>query len=280
MRRAELPTKFEMAINLKTARVTITPVDAFGPSSCSRRRATSSFARVMSTETWSWKTGICHASVRRRAIVLRMFVSSRRSTSPGAAAGAGAAAGVAPTSARSTSSATIRPSGPVPVSDESSIPALAGDPAGERRRLDPAAVLRRLLPHLGDLLCGAAAALALLFARGAGRAFFLRILVDLLRRARAVAARRRLGRLLALLADERDRLADRHLALGDRDPQQHARSLGLDLLRHLVGVELVERLALLDRVALGLEPLDDRAGLHALAEPGELDLASHARPSA
>ena len=71
-----------------------------------------------------------------------------------------------------------------------------------------------------------------------------------------------------------------HLALGDGDPQQHARSLGLDLLRHLVGVELVERLALLDRVALGLEPLDDRAGLHALAEPRELDLASHARPSA
>ena len=31
-------------------------------------------------------------------------------------------------------------------------PALAGDPPGERRRLDPAAVLRRLLPRLGDLL--------------------------------------------------------------------------------------------------------------------------------
>ena len=56
------------------------------------------------------------------------------------------------------------------------------------------------------------------------------------------------------------------------------RGLGLDLLRHLVGVELVERLALLDLVALGLEPLDDRAGLHALAEPRELDLASHVRP--
>ena len=161
---------------------------AFGPSSCSRRRATSSFARVMSTETWSWKTGICHASVRRRAIVLRMFVSSRRSTSPGAAA-------------RRRSCGRGRPHlRPLDVlGDDPALragarqrreldSALAGDPAGERRRLDPAAVLRRLLPRLGDLLCSAAAALALLFARRAGRAFFLRILVDLLRGARAVAA--------------------------------------------------------------------------------------------
>ena len=56
------------------------------------------------------------------------------------------------------------------------------------------------------------------------------------------------------LADHRDRLPDRHLALGDRDLEQDAARLGLDLLRRLVGVELVERLALLDRVALGLEP--------------------------
>src|SRR5262249_58600868 len=55
-----------------------------------------------------------------------------------------------------------------------------------------------------------------------------------------------------------------------------AGGLGLDLLGHLVGVELVERLALLDLVALGLEPLDDRPRLHALAEAGELYLVSHA----
>ena len=48
-------------------------------------------------------------------------------------------------------------------------------------------------------------------------------------------------------ADEGDRPADLDLAGGDRDLQQDARRLGLDLLRHLVGVELVERLALGDR---------------------------------
>ena len=97
---------------------------SFGPPSFSRRRATSVFARVMSAEDWSWKTGICQASVRRRAIVRRTLVSSRRSTSPGTTGvGAGAAAGaVAPASARSTSSATIRPSGPVPRICASSIP--------------------------------------------------------------------------------------------------------------------------------------------------------------
>src|SRR5579862_5115671 len=38
----------------------------------SRTRATSSFARVMSALTVSWKTGACQAAVRRRAIVLRI----------------------------------------------------------------------------------------------------------------------------------------------------------------------------------------------------------------
>ena len=83
------------------------------------------------------------------------------------------------------------------------------------------------------------------------------------------------GDLFALLADARDRLADRRLALGERDLQQHAREVRLDLLRHLVGVDLEERLALRDRVALGLQPLRDGAGLHALAEPRELDLGRH-----
>ena len=83
----------------------------------SRAPATSALARVMSAETWSWKTGTCQASVRRRAIVRRMLVSGTCSTSP---AGTGAAAGAA--AARSTSSAMMRPSGPVPVIDVSSIP--------------------------------------------------------------------------------------------------------------------------------------------------------------
>ena len=57
------------------------------------------------------------------------------------------------------------------------------------------------------------------------------------------------------------------LALGTRIFSSDAGGVRLDLLRHLVGVELVERLALLDRVALGHQPADDRPGLHALAEP-------------
>ena len=80
---------------------------------------------------------------------------------------------------------------------------------------------------------------------------------------------------LTLVADEGDRAADLDLAGVDDDLQQDAVGLRLDLLRHLVGVELVEGLALLDRIALALEPLDDRAGLHALAEPRELDLGRH-----
>src|SRR5262249_61312020 len=83
---------------------------------------------------------------------------------------------------------------------------------------------------------------------------------------------------LAALADDGDRLADGHLALRDRDLQQNARGVGLDLLRHLLGVELVERLALLDLVALGLEPPDDRSRLHALPETRELDLSCHCAP--
>jgi hypothetical protein len=77
----------------------------------------------MSTETVSWKTGACQASVSRRAIVLRIDVSSISSTSPAGAAtaAAGAAFGVA-TAPRSTSSATIRPSGPLPESVAMSIP--------------------------------------------------------------------------------------------------------------------------------------------------------------
>ena len=83
------------------------------------------------------------------------------------------------------------------------------------------------------------------------------------------------GDVLALVADERDRAADLDLAGGDDDLQQHAVGLGLDLLGDLVGIELVERLALLDRLTLALQPLDDRAGLHPLAEPRKLDLGRH-----
>ncbi len=85
-----------------------------------------------------------------------------------------------------------------------------------------------------------------------------------------------LGNVLAFLADDGDRLADLDLvAFAGQDPEQDSRSVGLHLLRDLLGVELVERLPLLDLVALGLEPLDDRPGLHALPEARERDLVGH-----
>ena len=64
------------------------------------RVATSS---VASAVTVSWKTGACQASVSRRAIVWRVFVSSTTSNSGAAAGAPGATAGRA--SAFSTSSA-------------------------------------------------------------------------------------------------------------------------------------------------------------------------------
>ncbi len=144
-------------------------------------------------------------------------------------------------------------------------PSLARDPPRERRRLDPAAV-----PGGRD---------------GGGLRHSSR---RALRRDRHLLARRRfLHRLragpfrdgLPRLADVGDRGADRHLALGDDDLQQHAGRLRLDLLRHLVGVELEQRLTLLHLIALGDEPADDRSCLHPLAQPGKDDLASHGRPS-
>ncbi len=81
--------------------------------------------------------------------------------------------------------------------------------------------------------------------------------------------------LFALGADHGHGLPDLDLALLDEDLQEDARGVGLDLLGDLLGVELVERLALLDLVTLGLEPAHDRAGLHALAEARERDLLGH-----
>ncbi len=81
----------------------------------------SRIAAVMSAVMAIWNAGADHASVMRRAIVLRIELNGTVSTSPGGTSAAAAA--TAPVPARSTSSATIRPSGPVPRSDARSIPA-------------------------------------------------------------------------------------------------------------------------------------------------------------
>ena len=140
----------------------------------------------------------------------------------------------------------------------------------------------RLRLRLGLLRGRFPAALAILVSLGRGLALFLAfalgdlgLVLDL---GLLLLLRLRLGvgHVLALLADDRDRLADLDLlALAGQDLEQDARGVGLDLLGHLLRVELVERLALLDLVALGLQPAHDRPGLHALAEPRKRDLARH-----
>ena len=128
--------------------MTVTRTSGFS----SRERATSSFARVMSADTVSWKTGACHAAVSRRAIVLRMFVSGMLSTSPDdrhRPAPAHPPGRRGEPAARSTSSATMRPVRPRALQRRKLDAALAGDPARERRRLDAAAVPAPALVRLG-----------------------------------------------------------------------------------------------------------------------------------
>src|SRR5207244_1170369 len=100
--------------------------------------------------------------------------------------------------------------------------------------------MRSISPGAAGAGAAGAGALALLFTRRAGRAFLLRRFGSRLsRRARDG------GYIFPLLSDNGDRRADVGLAFCDRDLEQDAGGLGLDLLGDLVRVELVERLALL-----------------------------------
>ena len=224
-----------------------------------------------------WNAGASHASVMRRAIVFRIWFSFTTSTSPLGAAAAGAACGTRCRGALDVlrDDAALRPG---PAKGGELDPALAGDAPCKRRSLDPAAVraldaLLGLGRAFGRFL---AAPLALFLPLGGGGAFLLRIVLGDLGRVLGLA----FGDVFALLADDRDRLADLDLLpLAREDLEQDAGGLGLDLLRHLLGVELVERLALLHAVALGLQPAHDRAGLHPLAEARKGDLGAHSLPT-
>src|SRR6266851_1596326 len=88
----------------------------------STRRSRSASARVMSTVIPSWKTGASQASVSRRAIVLRIDDSCCTSTPSLANDGVGSVTGAPEAAVRSTSSATTRPSGPVPATALRSTP--------------------------------------------------------------------------------------------------------------------------------------------------------------
>ena len=224
----------------------------------------------MSIETPSWKTGAAHASVRRRAIVLRIEVSATTSTSPSRRERRRRRGrSRRRRGAFSTSSATMRPSGPVPASAARSTPRsrairrASGDALIRAVRADahgsaslvaargrPASARRSRLPRLGGLprpQARAPPAPAAALPSPSSPSCPITAIVE----------------------------PTSTSPSGDDDLEQDAVEVGLDLLRHLVGVELVERLALLDGVALGLEPADDRAGLHALPEPGQLDLGRH-----
>jgi hypothetical protein len=223
----------------------------------------------MSAVMPSWKTGASQASVRRRAIVFRIEVS-------GLDLGRSGCGGGRDRRCRCTYLGALdvlgddSPFGAGAGEGSEVDPALARDPAGQRRGLDAAVAARRYgFLDLGRLLC-ASPPLSLLVALRAGRAFLLLGLSDLL----CGLALLDLD-LLALLADHGDRLADGHFPFLNGDLEQDPGEVGLDLLGDLVGVELVERLALLHLVALGLEPLDDRPGLHPLAEPRQLHLIGH-----
>jgi hypothetical protein len=222
---------------------------------------------VMSADMEIWNAGASHASVMRRAIVFRIWFSFTTSTSPlGARVPADGVALTAPVAeARSTSSATMRPSGPVPRRAESSIPR-----SRAIRALDALLGLGR---PFGRFL---AAPLALFLPFGRGRAFLVPLVLGDFGRVLGLA----LGEVFALFADDRDRLADLDLVpLAREDLEKDAGNLGLDLLCHLLGVELVERLALLHVLTLGLEPAHDRAGLHPLAEARKGDLGAHSLPT-
>ena len=114
----------------------------------SRAPATSAFVRVMSALTVSWNTGACHAAVRRRAIVLRMFVSGTDSTSPAGTGRRRARRRLGALDVLGDDPAL----GPGAAQRRQLDAALAGDAARQRRRLDPRAV------RLGAAACWLAAA--------------------------------------------------------------------------------------------------------------------------
>ena len=155
--------------------------------------------------------------------------------------------------------------------------AFARDSPGERARLDAIAAVRLWMSC--HTFVTAAAARRVRCGRGGRGGLCGRnvgVLVLWPGTGRVCAGRVRNG--LAFVPDHGDRLADRDLARLDGDLQQDAARLGFDLLRRLVGVDLEQRLALLDAVALRLQPLDDRARLHPLPEARQLHLTAHRGP--
>ena len=87
------------------------------------------------------------------------------------------------------------------------------------------------------------------------------------------------GGLLALAQDHRDRRVDRHVlgAFGDQNLADRALVDRLDLHGRLVGLDLGDYVAGLDRVALALEPLGEIALLHRGRQRGHQHFNGHGR---
>ena len=160
------------------------------------------------------------------------------------------------------------------------MPRLLGDALGERRGEDAVA---GACPAPFGFAAGAGC--------GAGAARSLRL--GVLRRAAAGAAsafgaRRRSGgaaggrsrdalRILALAGDQRDELVHRHVgrAFRHHDLGEDAFVDGLDFHGRLVGLDLGDHVAGLDRVALLLQPLGEVALLHGGRQGGHQDIDGH-----
>src|SRR5690606_27293179 len=220
-----------------------------------------------------------HAVVIERSVALRTPLIGTRSTSPqrvksgsGGAAGTAAAAGPAgAAAARRTSSAEMRPRMPDPCTLRMSTP------SSRASRLTDGAAGTSWPSPPSAAGAGAAAGLSGAGAAGAGAGRSAAAGAGASRLAGLRGRRRRRCRLVRapLLHPDQHR-ADRGLvALGDvhlLDDARHGRG---DLDDGLVGLELDERLVLLDLVAGLDQHADDGAGLDPLADFGKPYLGGH-----
>ena len=177
-----------------------------------------------------------------------------------------------PLSAASMSALTIRPCGPVPAMPPSSSPACAAMRRASGLGGDPLAVARRGL-GLRHRLAGARPPAAARAPRRSARRALASPLA--LRRGAALGVERAL--VLALLEQQGDRLVDLHAlgAAGDQDLAERALVDRLDLHGRLVGLDLGDDVAGLDRVALVLEPLGEVALGHGRRQGRHQDLDRH-----
>ena len=215
------------------------------------------------------------AMVRRRRVILHPLLARLVVRAAALAAGARRGAGAGRLRNASTSPLVMRPSLPVPApicagdsccSSISLAAAGSGACAGARRagRARHRAERTRRRMHAGRRVGGRP--------RRCGRRG------DGLRRQPALRARTAHPRRPPAWPAARRPATSAALRRGDRS--QHAGGRRGDLHRHLVGLQLDQRLVGRDRVAVVLHPARDGGGGDAFAQRGHLDLGRHRRSSA